>query len=71
MSGQQAECGEAMVGKMPNVTWLDGSFAETMKGGQSGWFYITEARDANWAAAPEFRSGIPMRLTSWEKKGMA
>ena len=26
---QQAECGEAMVGKMPNVTWLNGSFVET------------------------------------------
>ena len=71
VSGQQAECGGAMVGKMPNVTWLDGSFAETVKGWQSGWFYITESRDANWAAAPEFRFGIPMRLTSWEKKGLA
>ena len=60
VSGQQAECGGAMVGKMPNVTWLDGSFAETVKGSQSGWFYITEPHDANWAAAPEFRSGIPM-----------
>ena len=60
MSGQQAECGGAMVGRMPNVTWLEGSFAETMKGWQSGWFYITEPRDPKWAAAPEFRSGIPM-----------
>ena len=41
-----------MVGKMPNVTWLDGSFVETVKGWQSGWFYITEPRDANWVAAP-------------------
>ena len=57
-----------MVGKMPNVTWLDGSFAETIKGWQSGWFYITEPRGANWATLPEFRSGAPMRLTSWEKK---
>ena len=57
VSGQQAECGGAMVGKMPNVTWLDGSF--------------TESRDANWAAAPKFQSGIHMRLTSWEKKGLA
>ena len=71
VSGQQAECGGAMVGKMPNVSWHDGSFAETVKGWQSGWFYITELRDANWAAAPEFRSGIPMRLTSWEKKSLA
>ena len=59
VSGQQAECGGSMVGKMPHVTWLDGSFAETVKGWQSGWFYITEPRDANWAAAPEFRSGFP------------
>jgi len=71
VSGQQVECGGAMVGKMPNVTWQDGSFAETVKGWQSGWFYITETHGANWAAAPEFRSGIPMRLTSWEKKGLA
>ena len=60
-----------MVGKMPNVTWLDGSFAETVKGWQSGWFYVTEPRGANWAAAPGFRSGAPMRLTSWEKKGLS
>ena len=60
-----------MVGKMPNITWLQGSFVETVKGWQSGWFYITEPRDTNWAAAPEFQSGIPMRLTSWEKKGLA
>ena len=39
--GQQAECGGAMVGKMPNVTWLEGSFAKTVKGWQSRWFYIT------------------------------
>ena len=43
-----------MVGRMPDITWLDGSFAETVKGWQSGWFYITEPRGANWAAAPEF-----------------
>ena len=47
VSSQQAECGGAMVGKMPNVTWHDGSFAETVKGWQSGWFYITEPHDAN------------------------
>ena len=60
-----------MVGKMPNVTWLDGSFVETIKGWQSGWFYITEPHDANWVAAPKFRSGITTWLTSWEKKGLA
>ena len=60
-----------MVGKMPNVTWLEGSFVETIKGWQSGWFYITEPRDRTWVAAPEFRSGIPMRLTSWKEKGLS
>ena len=30
--GQQAECGGAMVGKMPNVRWPEGSFVETVKG---------------------------------------
>ena len=59
VKGSQAECGGAMVGKMPNVTWLEGSFVETIKGWQSGWFYITEPRDPEWAVAPEFRSGIP------------
>ena len=59
VDGQQAECGGAVVGKMPNVTWLEGSFVETIKGWQWGWFYITEPRDTNWAAAPEFRSGFP------------
>ena len=69
VKGVQAECGGAMVGKMPNVTWLEGSYVETMKGWQSGWFYITEPRDPEWAAAPEFRSGIPTRLTSWKESG--
>ena len=35
VSGQQAECGGAMVGRMPNVTWLDGSFVETVNQGGS------------------------------------
>ena len=59
-----------MVGKMPNVIWLEGSFVETIKGWQTAGIYITEPRDTNWAAAPEFRSGIPMRLTSWKEKGL-
>ena len=59
-----------MVGKMPNVIWLEGSFVETIKGWKSAWFYITEPRDTNWVAAPEFRSGIPMKLTSWKESGL-
>ena len=54
VGGHQAECGGAMVGKMANVLWLEGSFVETIKGWQSWWFYITESRDPAWAAAPEF-----------------
>ena len=44
---------------------------ETLKGWQSGWFYITEPCDPEWVAAPEFQSGIPMRLTSWKEKGLS
>ena len=68
--GSQAECGGPMAGKMANVLWLEGSFVETLKGWQSGWFYITEPRDLDWVAAPEFRSGPPMRLTSWKETGL-
>ena len=52
VGGRQTECGGAMVGKMPNVTWLEGTYMDTIKGWQSGWFYITEPRGTNWAAAP-------------------
>ena len=62
--GNQAECRGAMVGKMANVLWLEGSFVETLKGWQSGWFYITKPRDPEWVAAPKIRSGPPMWLTS-------
>ena len=53
-----------MVGKMPNVLWLGGSFVESLKGWQSVWFYITQPRDLEWVAAPKFRSGPPTRLAS-------
>ena len=36
VSGHQAECGGAMVGKMPNITWLEGTFVDTIKGGNRG-----------------------------------
>ena len=32
VGGQHAECGGAMVSKMPNVTWPERSFMETVKG---------------------------------------
>ena len=59
-----------MLGKMPNVLWFEGAFMEPVNGWQSGWFYIIEPRDPKWAAAPEFRSGIPTQLTSWKEKGL-
>ena len=60
-----------MVGRMSHVTWLEGTFVETIKGWQSAWFYITESRDTNWVAAPEFWSEFPTRLTSWKEKGLS
>ena len=56
---------------MANVLWLEGSFVETLKGWQSGWFYITEPRDPKWITAPEFRFGPPTRLTSWKETGLS
>ena len=56
---------------MANILCLEGSFVETIKGWQSGWFYITEPRDPKWAAAPEFRSSIHTRLTSWKEKALS
>ena len=52
VKGTQAECGGAMLGKLPNVLWLEGAFVNSVKGWQSGWFYITEPRDANWVRPP-------------------
>ena len=52
VGGRQAECGGAMVGRMSHVTWLEGTFVETIKGWQSGWFYITEPRDPNGQRPP-------------------
>ena len=58
------------VSKLPNVTWPKGTFIETVKGWQHEWFYITEPHDATCAASPEFKTGPPMRLTSWLNKGL-
>ena len=55
VGGRQAECGGTMVGKIANVTWLEGAFVETIKGWQSRCFYITEPRDPEWAAAPRIQ----------------
>ena len=61
--GQQAECIGAMVGKMPNVTWLEGSYVETVKGWQSGWFTSpSRATPTGWRPPnfdPESPCGSP------------
>ena len=41
---------------------------ETVKEWQKQWFYITEPRGTNWAAAAAFNPGAPTRLTSWVEK---
>ena len=53
-----------MVRKLTNISWPKGTFGEFVKEWQKLWFYITEPRDATWAAAAEFNSGAPVRLTS-------
>ena len=60
-----------MVGKMPNVTWLEGTYVDTIKGWKSEWFYITAPRSAKWVAAPTFRSGPPPQLMSWISRGLS
>ena len=65
VDGQHADYGGAMVRNLPNTTWPKGAFVETVKVWQQEWFYITEPRGIKWAATPAFRSGPPLRLTSW------
>ena len=59
-----------MVRRMPKVTWPTGTFNDSVKEWQQQWFYSIEPRGKKWAATPEFRSGAPLWLTSWPKKGL-
>ena len=68
VDGQHADCGSAMVSKLPNITWPKGAFVETVKVWQQESFYIIEPRGARWAATPEFRFGPPMWTASWTNK---
>ena len=70
VSGEHAECGGAMVSKIPNVIWPTRTFNDYVKEWQQQWFYITEPCSKEWAASPGFRSGAPLRLLSWVKKGL-
>ena len=44
VSGEHTECRGAMVRKMPNVTWITGTFNDSIKEWQQQWFYITQPR---------------------------
>ena len=70
VNGEHAECGGVMVRNMPKVVWPTDAFNDSVKEWQHQWFYITKPRGKKWAAAQEFRSGAPLRLMSWPKKGM-
>ena len=70
VSAEHAECGDAMVSKMPKAVWPKGAFNDSVKEWQQQWFYITKLRGKKWAVTPEFRSRAPLRLTSWAEKGL-
>ena len=55
--GNQAECGGAMVGKMPNVLWLEGSFVETLKGWQNRGGFTSPSR-ATLSGSQPLSSGL-------------
>ena len=70
IDGRHAECGGAIISKGADAPWPKGSFPEMSNLWQQEWFYITEPRDANWAATLDFRFEPPTRLTSWSTKGL-
>ena len=70
IEGQHAECGGALISKIANASWPEGSFQEEFGLWQREWFYITTPRGTTWVAPPAFRSGPPPRLASWVNKGL-
>ena len=57
IEGRHAECGGALISKIVDAPWPEGSFPEVSRLWQRDWFYITAPRSAKWVAAPTFRSG--------------
>ena len=59
VDGQHAECGGAMVSKVSNVSWLKGTFVDTVKEWQKQWFYITEPREPAGPQLPNLTPVLP------------
>ena len=55
--GRHAECGGALIRKIADAPWPEGSFPEVSRLWQREWFYIIAPRSAKWVAAPTFHSG--------------
>ena len=59
-----------MVRKLPYVTWPKGAIAETVKGWQQEWFYITEPLAPSQAEVPAFSAGPLRKFKSWKDKSV-
>ena len=70
IEGQHAECGGAILSKVADAPWPDGSFQEEFALWQRDWFNITAPRGTKWVAPPTFRSGPPPRRASWVNEGL-
>jgi hypothetical protein len=65
-----AECGGAMISKIPKVCWPEVVFVETIKVWQRELFYITDLLVEGQIEVPAFMARPPKRLVSWMKKGL-
>ena len=70
IEGQHAECGGAIISKMADAPWPEGSFQEEFGLWKRDWFYITAPRGTTWVAPPAFRSGPPPQRASWVNEGL-
>ena len=71
IEGQNAACGGALISKIADAPWPEGSFPEVSGLWQRELFYITAPRTAKWVAAPTFRLGPPPQLMSWISRGLS
>ena len=54
IEGQHAAGGGALIRKIADAPWPEGSFPEVSGLWQREWFYITAPRSDRWVAAPPF-----------------